>query len=457
MKKKVVILGGAESGIGAAILARAKGLDTYLSDNGFISASYKNELNKHEIPFEEGHHTEELILEANEIIKSPGIPDNAEIVTLAVKKGIPVISEIEFALRYSKAKIIGITGTNGKTTTTLLTYHLLKENGLDVGLAGNVGNSLAKQVAEKDRDYFVVELSSFQLDSMYKSKLHVAVLLNITPDHLNRYDNDFQKYIASKFRIMRNMRRKDFFIFNESDAEISKEVVKTKSNVNLIPISYEKTSASHAYVADKNLMFKDGNLTKRIAKNTLPLLGKHNMINTMAAIKAASSIGLDWEQILGVLKSFKNAPHRLEYVGDIKGISFYNDSKATNVDAVKYAIESFEKPLVLIMGGVDKGNDYSEIDRLIDEKIKALVALGMDNTRMVSHFKEFLTDVTPTDSIFSAIEIAYSKATDGDVVLLSPACASFDLFKNYEERGDRFKEAFYALKEKVEQNLMLLL
>ena len=368
-----------------------------------------------------------------------------------------MISEIEFAIKHSKAKFIGITGTNGKTTTTLLTHHILKENGFDVGLAGNVGHSLARQVAANDREYFVVELSSFQLDGMYKSKLHIAILLNITPDHLNRYNNDFQQYVESKFRIIRNMRSEDHFIYNEGDKIVRNQVQKKTSKVNQIPINLTKTEDSQAYMLGKNLMFKDVGLPKRISKSNLPLLGKHNMINIMAAVKASLKVGIVWENISQALKTFENAPHRLEFIGEIQKIKFYNDSKATNVDAVWYAIESFDGPIILIMGGTDKGNDYSKIDDLVASKVKSIVALGIDNTKIESHFKQFITDITSTDSIFNATEIAYSKAKEGDVVLLSPACASFDLFKNYEERGNRFKEAFHALKEKVESNLMMML
>ena len=457
MSKTVVILGGAESGVGAAILAKTKGFSVFLSDNGLVSSSYKQTLREHGIEFEEGKHNQEKILAADEIIKSPGIPDDASIILDARENSIPVISEIEFAIRYSKAKIIGITGTNGKTTTTLLTYHLLKENGLDVGLAGNVGHSLARQVAENDRGYFVVELSSFQLDGMYKSKLHVAILLNITPDHLNRYENDFEQYVKSKFRITRNMRAEDHCIFNQGDDVVNRQVSSINSNVNLIPINLEKTETANAYVAGKNLMFKDFDDLKRISKSKLPLIGRHNMINIMASVEAARKVGIPWENIAKSLKSFENAPHRLEYVGEIKNVHFYNDSKATNVDAVWFALESFDNPIVLILGGVDKGNDYTKIDDLVASKVKAIVALGMDNTKIESHFKQYLTDITSTDSIFNATEIAYSKANEGETVLLSPACASFDLFKNYEERGDRYKEAFFSLKEKVESNLMMML
>ncbi|MCG8309003.1 MAG: UDP-N-acetylmuramoyl-L-alanine--D-glutamate ligase [Cytophagales bacterium] len=457
MKKKVVILGGAESGVGAAILAKVKGYSVFLSDNGILTASHKQTLREYKIEFEEGQHSPDIIYSADIIVKSPGIPEDLPVVVEAKERNIPVISEIEFAIRHSKAKFIGITGTNGKTTTTLLIHHLLKENEFDVGLAGNVGHSLARMVAEKDRAYFVVELSSFQLDGVYQSRLNVAVLLNITPDHLNRYNNDFRQYVESKFRITRNMRKEDHFIYNESDENIRKRLHKLNSNVGLIPVSSGKTEQAKAYPAGKNLMFKERDSIKRISKSGLPLPGKHNMINVMAAVVAARKIGVGWEGITKALKTFKNVPHRLEYVGDIKNVHFYNDSKATNVDAVWYAIDSFDAPIVLIMGGTDKGNDYSKIDELVIKRVKAIVALGTDNTKIESHFKNYLTDISSTDSAFNAVEIAFSKAGAGDVVLLSPACASFDLFKNYEERGDRFKEAFYALKEKIERNLMMML
>ena len=457
MKKKVAILGGRESGVGAAILAKSKGFDVFLSDNDFISSKYKKTLREYSINFEEGQHETNTILSADEIVKSPGIPDNTPIILNAIEKNIPVVSEIEFALRFSKAKIIGITGTNGKTTTTLLTYHLLKENGSNVGLAGNVGHSLARQVAEEDKEYFVVELSSFQLDGMSKARLHTAILLNITPDHLDRYENDFQKYVNSKFRIIRNMRKEDHFIYNELDKTINEQFDQLKSNVDVQPISLKKSDKSIAYLVEKNLMFTDGENLKRISINNLPLRGKHNMINSMAAIQAARNIGIDWSGILSALKTFENAPHRLEYVGKINEVDFYNDSKATNVDAVWYALESFDTSIVLIMGGTDKGNDYTQIDEFVANKVKSIVALGIDNTKIESHFKGYMSDITSTDSVFNAIEIAFSKASDGDVVLLSPACASFDLFKNYEERGQRFKEAFFALKEKFGSNQKTML
>jgi UDP-N-acetylmuramoylalanine--D-glutamate ligase len=455
MKKKIVILGGGESGVGAAILAKRKGYDVFLSDYGIIPGKNKKTLAQNDISFEEGMHSTEIILNATEVVKSPGIPDNAPLIIQIINNKIPVISEIEFAIRHSKAKIIGITGTNGKTTTTLLTYHLLKENGLNVGLAGNVGYSLAHQVADQDREYFVVELSSFQLDGMYKSKLHIAMLLNITPDHLDRYDNNFSKYVDSKFRIVRNMRKGDHFIYNEGDPNISAKMKSLKSQVEKNPISLSKSESTTAYLADKYLIFKEGDKTKKLSKEILPIRGKHNMLNSMAAIQVARKLDFDWDSILKALKTFENAPHRLEFAGNIKGVDFYNDSKATNVDALWFALESFEQPIVLIMGGTDKGNDYTQIDELVKDKVKSIIALGIDNTKIETHFRSYGMDLTSTDSIFQAVEIAFSKAAENEVVLLSPACASFDLFKNYEERGERFKEAVWALKGKVENHLMM--
>ncbi len=449
MNKKIVILGGGESGVGAAILAQKKGFDVFLSDNGFIPSIHKHTLTENGISYEEGRHSSELILDSQEVIKSPGIPDDAPLIVQIKGKNIPVISEIEFAIRYTKAKIIGITGTNGKTTTTLLTHHLLKEAGLNVGLTGNVGFSLAKQIALEDKEYYVVELSSFQLDGMIKSRLHVAVLLNITPDHLNRYNYDFNNYVLSKFRVIRNMRKEDFFIFNAGDPAISAHLEKTQSNVTMLPVSIEKTQNRGAWLTDKYLVFMEGDQVKKIAKTGLTLRGKHNMINSMAAIQSARAVGVPWENIQKALKTFKNAPHRLEYSDSINEVAFYNDSKATNVDAVWYALESFDVPLVLILGGIDKGNDYTQIDDLVKKRVKAIVALGIDNTKIIKHFGEYHKDISSVDSIYTAVELAQHKAAPGEVVLLSPACASFDLFKNYEDRGNRFKEAIAALKNKL--------
>ncbi len=452
MKEKVVILGGGESGTGAAVLAKRKGHEVFLSDNGLIPSKFKQILNEFEIDFEEGQHSEEKIQTADLIIKSPGVPDDIPLLNQARTSEIPVISEIEFAMRYTRAKVIGVTGTNGKTTTTLLTHHLLKEGGLDAGCAGNVGDSLAMQVAIEDKDIFVTELSSFQLDGMYKSRLHVAILLNITPDHLDRYDDDFQKYVASKFRIAQNMKADDFFIFNISDPVIAERIDSIETKAIRQPVSMDKREGVIAYETEKYLRFIAEEEAHTIAKTNIPLRGRHNMINAMCAVLAARNMGVSWENIVSAIKSFKNVPHRLEYVGEIDGISFYNDSKATNVDAVKYALESFEEPVVLIMGGIDKGNDYAQLDDLVTKKVSAIVTLGIDDTKIKNHFKEIVPDISSTDSVYTAVEIGYSKAAENGVVLLSPACASFDLFKNFEERGQRFKEAFYALQDKIENN-----
>ncbi len=452
MKEKVVILGGGESGTGAAVLAKRKGHEVFLSDNGLIPSKFKQILNEFEIDFEEGQHSEEKIQTADLIIKSPGVPDDIPLLNQARTSEIPVISEIEFAMRYTRAKVIGVTGTNGKTTTTLLTHHLLKEGGLDAGCAGNVGDSLAMQVAIEDKDIFVTELSSFQLDGMYKSRLHVAILLNITPDHLDRYDDDFQKYVASKFRIAQNMKADDFFIFNISDPVIAERIDSIETKAIRQPVSMDKREGVIAYETEKYLRFIAEEEAHTIAKTNIPLRGRHNMINAMCAVLAARNMGVSWGNITSAIKSFKNVPHRLEYVGEIDGISFYNDSKATNVDAVKYALESFEEPVVLIMGGIDKGNDYAQLDDLVTKKVSAIVTLGIDDTKIKNHFKEIVPDISSTDSVYTAVEIGYSKAAENGVVLLSPACASFDLFKNFEERGQRFKEAFYALQDKIENN-----
>jgi UDP-N-acetylmuramoylalanine--D-glutamate ligase len=331
----------------------------------------------------------------------------------------------------------------------------LKESGLDVGLAGNVGHSLARQVAENDRAYFVVELTSFQLDGMFDSKIDIAILLNITPDHLDRYENDFSKYVDSKFRIIQNMQPQDHFIYNEDDPHIASRVYDINSPAQKEPISVSNSETAIAYLQDKSLILKYGTSNRKIASDALPIRGKHNMINAMAAVRAAMALEVDWPSISKALNTFRNIPHRLEYSGSIRGVDFYNDSKATNVDAVWYALDSFDKPVVLIIGGKDKGNDYSKLDGLVRQKVKSIVALGIDNSKIESHFSRLTTDIVSTDSMFRAVEMAFSKAEEKDVVLLSPACASFDLFKNYEERGEKFKEAVVALKTNIENNLMM--
>ncbi len=452
MKERIVILGGGESGTGAAVLAVRKGYDVFVSDKNLIPKRYKDRLNENHITFEEGGHSDELILNASTVVVSPGIPDSAPVVQKVKYEGIPMVSEIEFAVRFTKAKIIGITGTNGKTTTALLTHHLLKAAGMDAGLAGNVGNSFAGMVAEEDHEYFVLELSSFQLDRMKKTRMDVAVLLNITPDHLDRYDDDMEKYIHSKFRIVRNLLHEDLFIYNREDIHTINHLEKIKKPFRLMNFGMKKVDEATAYATDEYLMFKDAHGLKRVSRKNLTLQGSHNMMNAMAAILAARAFGISWDEINKALPGFRNIPHRLELVGEIKGVRFYNDSKATNVDAVWYALESFESPVVWIAGGIDKGNDYDLISDMVKQKVKGMVSLGVDNKKLHKYFERYFENITDTDSMFRAVEIAYSMAREGDVVLLSPACASFDLFKNFEARGDKFKEAVEALKQKEEIN-----
>lgn len=441
---KVVILGGGESGVGAALLAKSKGMKVFLSDKGILSEKYKGILIAHQIPFEEGEHSDSTILEADEVVKSPGIPDKAPLIQALVQKAIPVISEIEFASRYTKAKLIGITGSNGKTTTTLLTYHLLKSAGLNVGLAGNIGESFAKQVIEDTFDYYVLEISSFQLDNSYQFHPHIAVLLNITPDHLDRYEYSFQKYIDSKFRITQQLTTKDYFIYYNENPPIQQELnVRTIPGTQL-PISLVKEVKSGAFLSDSKLIVRAGEQIE-IQLDELPVQGKHNAINSMAAILTCRLLNISEKAIKDGLRTFQNAPHRLEKAGEINGITFINDSKATNVDSVFYALESMRQPVVLIAGGIDKGNDYTQIESLVKQKVKALVCLGKDNSKLVSFFSGKVPVIRETTYIREAVQIGLQLAKPGETVLLSPACASFDLFKNYEDRGAQFKQAVKEL------------
>ncbi len=445
-------MGAGESGTGAALLAVRQGYDVFVSDKGLVAKRFKDLLNENDIPFEEGGHSDELIIDAAEVIVSPGIPDTAAVIRKLKYEGIPLISEIEFACRFTRGKIAGITGTNGKTTTAFLTHHLLAAGGLDAGLAGNVGNSFAGMIAEKDHKYFVLELSSFQLDLMKDARMDVAVLLNITPDHLDRYNDDLNAYIRSKFRILRNMRKQDLFIYNREDAHIAAHLAKVESPVRMMGIGMEREEDAAAYATDEYLMFREGGRLKRIARKNLPLKGRHNMMNAMAAILTARAFDVSWEAINGALPEFKNIPHRLEFIDEIKGVRFYNDSKATNVEAVWYALESFDCPVVWIAGGIDKGNDYDRIADMVKSKVRGMVTLGTDNKKLHKYFGDYFSNITDTDSMFRAVELAFMLAVEGDVVLLSPACASFDLFKNYEARGDKFREAVEALKHKEEIN-----
>lgn len=448
MNKRIVILGSGESGVGSAILAQAKGFDVFVSDKGLIHDKYKTQLTENNITFEEGQHTEDLILNATEIIKSPGIPDKVEIIKKAKEKNIPVISEIEFAGRYTNAKKICITGSNGKTTTTLLTYHILKKAGYNVGLGGNVGKSFAYQVAKENYDYYVLELSSFQLDGMFDFKADIAILLNITPDHLDRYDYKFENYVSSKFRITQNQTKEDAFIFCADDDAMQDFMKHHQFGGQLIPFSIKQTiEGNGAYLNNNEITLNYNNNPKPLIMNLeqLALQGKHNVYNSMAASLAARIVDIRKDIIRESLEDFVNAEHRLEFVASINGIEFINDSKATNVNSTWYALESMQKPTVLILGGQDKGNNYDELIDLVKEKVKAIVCLGVDNKKIIKTFKNHVENIMEAGSAVEAVAMSYKLATKGDVVLLSPACASFDLFKNYEDRGAQFKAAVRGL------------
>lgn len=449
MSKTLTILGAGESGIGAAILGQKHGYTVFVSDGGSIAADRKAQLQAYGIAFEEGGHTRERIAEASEVVKSPGIPDSAPLIQELTAKGVPVISEIEFAYRYipETAKVIAITGTNGKTTTTLLTHHLLKSAGYKVALGGNVGFSLAKLVAEGAYDYYVVEVSSFQLDGIVRFKPDVAVLLNITPDHLDRYENDFQKYVDSKFRIVENLSHKESFVYCVDSEPVSAEVARRKIDACLFAVSATKDPRWEAYMADDHLIFdfKYKNKKHKIPVSKVALIGQHNMINTMSAVLAALNMDVPIQDILKGLKSFVNAPHRLEPCGEVDGVRFINDSKGTNVDAVYYALDGIKQELVWIAGGVDKGNDYTQVEALVKQKVKALICLGVDNAPLKEFFEGKVPVIHETQRMSEAVALGAQLASAGDAVLLSPACASFDLFKNYEDRGDQFRAAVKEL------------
>lgn len=444
-QKNLVILGGGESGVGAAMLGKAKGYSVFLSDQGQLKEEYRSQLLQENIEFEEGKHTSELILAADVVIKSPGIPDKVALVQKLYKKGVPVLSEIEFAARYTNARFVAVTGSNGKTTTSLLTYHLLKTAGLAVGLAGNIGKSFALQVLKESHDYYVLEISSFQLDNMYDFHADVAVLLNITPDHLDRYGYRFQNYVDSKLRIVQNQAIGDKFIYFGDSEVILAELEKREVQADLLPISIQKELPNGAFLANGELTIATSEGWWKIPVSELPVQGPHNSINAMAAVMAALSMGVTKDAILAGLKTFKNASHRLEPVAEIEEVAYINDSKATNVDSVFYALGSFQQPIILIAGGVDKGNDYDQIKDLVKEKVKGVIALGKDNEKLESYFRGIVPAFYGTDSIGDAVAKASEWAVAGDVVLLSPACASFDLFKNYEDRGDQFKEVVRTL------------
>ncbi|MBL7891755.1 MAG: UDP-N-acetylmuramoyl-L-alanine--D-glutamate ligase [Bacteroidia bacterium] len=443
---RIVILGAGESGTGAAVLAKQKGFDVFLSDKGKIKDKYKAVLSKHGIAWEEEKHSEELIMNADEVIKSPGVPDKAELIVKLKKKGTPIISEIEFAGRYTNAKMICITGSNGKTTTTMLTYHILKKAGLNAGLAGNVGKSFALQVAENNFDYYVLELSSFQLDDMYKFRADIAVLLNITPDHLDRYNYELQKYADSKFRVTQNQTAADAFIYCIDDEVTAKELSKKTIKAKKYPFSIKQKVEEGAYLDGTQLIININQTNQTsMSIQELALQGKHNIYNSMAAGIVARLTDVRKEIIRESLSDFQNVEHRLEFVAKVNGINFINDSKATNVNSTWYALESMQHPVVLILGGIDKGNDYTMLMDMVKEKVKAIVCLGADNKKIRKAFKGVVENIVETGSAKEAVAASYKLASKGETVLLSPACASFDLFENYEDRGHQFKAAVRSL------------
>lgn len=447
MNKKIVVLGGGESGVGAAILAKDKGMDVFLSDYGKIAPHYKQQLIDEGIAWEEGGHDESRILAADEVIKSPGIAPTAPIMVKIAERGIPVISEIEFAGRYTDAKMVCITGSNGKTTTTLLTYHILKNAGINVGLAGNVGRSLALQVAREHHDVYVIELSSFQLENMYEFKANIAVMLNITPDHLDRYDYKMQNYVNAKFRIIRNLTPEDAFIFWQDDPVIQAQLRQVTTEARMYPFSEHLEKDVDAYIdADDELVLNTSHTSLKMPRNHLALHGLHNLYNSMAAGLSACLLDIRKEDIRRALEDFEGVEHRLEYVTTVNGVRYINDSKATNVNSCWFALESMPKGVVLILGGKDKGNDYTEIEPLVKEKVKAIVCMGKDNAKLLDFFTGKVDAIYDTHSLQDAVDTCAAIAASGDTVLLSPCCASFDLFSSYEDRGRQFKDAVKRLK-----------
>ena len=442
--KRIVVLGAGESGAGAAVLAKKEGFDVFVSDMSKINDKYKKVLDDHDIQWEEGHHTEELILNADEIIKSPGIPEKAPMIQKLMAQGTHIISEIEFAGRYTHSKMICITGSNGKTTTTSLIYHIFKAAGYDAGLAGNIGRSLALQVAEDPHEYYIIELSSFQLDNMYDFRANIAILLNITPDHLDRYDFKFENYAAAKMRITQNQTAEDSFIYWNDDPVIKEELKKYDIKAVACPFSELKEEGSIAYIEEGQYKLEFPT-PFNMEQEELSLTGKHNIYNSLAAGLASNITGIKKEIIRKSLSDFPGVEHRLEKVCDVRGVHYVNDSKATNVDACWYALESMKTPVVLILGGKDKGNDYNEIKELVKQKCSGLVYLGADNTKLHANFDELGIPVRDTHSMKECVEACYEMARPGDTVLLSPCCASFDLFKNMEDRGEQFKTLVRSL------------
>lgn len=438
---KLVVLGGGESGVGTAILGKQKGYDVFVSDAGEIGNKFKEVLLKNEISFEENKHTESKILVADVVMKSPGIPGSMPLILKLKAKGISVISEIEFAAKYTDATIVGITGSNGKTTTTMLVHHILKDAGLNVGIAGNIGISFAKQIAQGSRENYVVELSSFQLDDIENFNCHIAILTNITPDHLDRYDYDFEKYIASKFRITKNQKASDYLIYDADDEAINTWLKDNNTKAKLLPFSLKKELAYGAFLKDNTIIININKDTFKMPISTLAVKGKHNVKNTMAATMAAQLLQIRKEAIKESLSNFEGVEHRLENVAKVKGVEYINDSKATNINATFYALECMNRQTVWIVGGVDKGNDYGDLLPLVREKVKAIVCLGLDNQKIKDMFGNVVDIVVETAGAEEAVKVAHKLSENGDAVLLSPACASFDLFENYEDRGRQFKDA----------------
>ncbi len=438
-------MGAGESGVGTAILAKKKGWTVFVSDFGKIKQEYKNSLNKLKVEWEEGKHSMDRILSSDLVVKSPGIPDNAKNILRIKEKGINVISEIEFAGYYNTAKTICITGSNGKTTTTMMCFHILKKAGINVGLAGNIGESFAKQVANEDYDWYVLELSSFQLDGMFEFKADIAMLLNITPDHLDRYDYKMEKYTDSKFRIFQNQTENDWAIYNLDDPIIRKEINKKTILGKKAPFSMKKEVETGGYIKDEQLIITINNNNFTMSIHDLALKGKHNAQNSLASGIASRILEIRKESVRESLSDFVNVEHRLEFVAKVHGIEFINDSKATNVNSTWFALESMDKPTVWIVGGVDKGNDYSELSALVNDKVKAIICLGKDNTKIIETFKDEVETIVEANSALEAVAYGYRLAKKDETVLLSPACASFDLFENYEERGNEFKKAVRSL------------
>jgi UDP-N-acetylmuramoylalanine--D-glutamate ligase len=446
LSTKIVILGAGESGVGAALLAKQKGYDVFVSDASAIKPIFQAELEANHIPFESGSHDVDRILAADEVMKSPGIPEKNELVKQIRAKGIPVISEIEFGFRYKgDSKIVAITGSNGKTTTTSLLYHICKVAEEDVAIVGNIGFSFARQIAVDPKKLYVIEVSSFQLDDIKTFRPDIAILLNITEDHLDRYNYQFEYYIKSKFRIIENQTEKDCFIYCIDDEVITKQLELLTTNTNLLPFSMKQELKKGGYIKNEQMMLKIQEERVTMSIYDFALKGKHNAYNTMAASIAASTLGIRKEKIREAVSNFHSLEHRMEFVATVKGVDFINDSKATNVNSTWYALESMQKPTILILGGVDKGNDYALVADLVKDKVKAIVCMGTDNAKLIEYFKDKVAQIIEVDSAKKAVNASFKLAEKGDVVLLSPACASFDLFKNYEDRGHQFKESVKAL------------